>query len=125
MAMARQRKEGGFRILFDTMSAGIQATAFLTDNIEDELRSVVDQMVADAQENAPWSDNTGDARRGLNATIEDADDVWTVTLAHEVDYGQWLETIQSGQYAIIMPTIEAWADDIQRVIGGSLTMEGE
>jgi hypothetical protein len=114
---------GGFRITVDTLTVGIQHTDHAFDNVEDDLRTLVDQMVNDAKENAPWTDNTGAAREELDATVERDGDVFVVTLSHGVDYGQWLETIQSGQYAIIMPTIERWAPKILEAVGGSIVGE--
>lgn len=59
-----------------------------------------------AQQNAPWDDRTGDARRGLTATGEQRLVKYTITLFHTVDYGIWLEVRWDGMYAIILPTIE-------------------
>lgn len=60
-----------------------------------------------AQQNAPWEDQTGDARANLKAqaTVEGGDVI--LTLEHGVEYGLWLEVIQSGAFAIIMPTLES------------------
>lgn len=60
-----------------------------------------------AKDNAPWEDRTGDARAGLSTKVENDDGLITLTLFHTVDYGLWLEVIQSGRFAIIMPTLEA------------------
>lgn len=57
------------------------------------------------QENAPWEDQTGAAREGLNTSVESSIGEWVMTLSHGVDYGIWLEIRWSGAYAIILPTI--------------------
>lgn len=122
--MASRSGSSGFRILVETLSHGVNATERFTDNVENDLRRLIEQMVEDAKQNAPWSDNTGSAREGLDADLSSAGDVYTITLFHTVDYGQWLETIQSGRFAIIMPTIEKWAPEILNAVGGSLVDKG-
>jgi hypothetical protein len=115
--MASTRGSGGFIILVDTISLGIERLNNNIQDVEDQLLDVVTNMVQDARDNAPWQDETGDARAGLDASIDESQGVYTVTLYHSVDYGQWLETIQSGEYAIIMPTIEKYAAEIEKTIG--------
>jgi hypothetical protein len=64
------------------------------------------EILAYAQDNAPWADRTGDARAGLDVEVyEEAGEVY-LDLFHTVEYGQWLETIQDGAFATIMPTLE-------------------
>lgn len=61
---------------------------------------------------APWEDRTGDARAGLTAlAVNDHGDV-VLTLFHTVEYGLWLEVIQNGRFASIMPTLEREAPGI-------------
>lgn len=60
-----------------------------------------------AKLNAPWTDQTGNARSGLFADVgaeNNGDQFWLI-LAHSVYYGIFLESRFSGRYAIIMPTI--------------------
>jgi len=70
------------------------ATAF-APGVEDRARS-----------NAIWEDRTGDARAGLTAEASEQGGVIYLELAHTVDYGQWLEVIQNGRFAVIMQTLE-------------------
>jgi hypothetical protein len=80
-----------------------------------------------ARTNAPWHDNTGNARAGLFAE-HDAEHmvVHTLTVYGTVSYTYWLEVRWSGKYAIIGPTIAAISPDmagdlaaaINRAIGG-------
>jgi len=118
--MAKQAGSSGFRILVNTLTVGVAKTAHYADDVENDLRRLMEQMVEDAKQNAPWQDNTGSAREGLDADLDNSDNVYTVTLFHTVDYGQWLETIQSGRFAIILPTIEKWAPQMLNEVGGSL-----
>lgn len=76
------------------------------------------EIQAHAQANAPWSDITGMARSGLTATVDVGDGEVEIVLAHSVDYGIWLETIQAGEYAIIMPTLETLGPEIIHRAGG-------
>lgn len=65
-----------------------------------------------ARTRAPWEDRTGDARRGLTAEAYSADGQVVMTLAHTVEYGIWLETIQNGRFAIILPTLNRMAPQV-------------
>lgn len=73
-----------------------------------------------ARLNAPWADRTGAARSGLTASVFLEMGEVVLELAHTVDYGIWLETIQDGQYAIIMPTLEALGPEIIAEAGGAV-----
>lgn len=83
-------------------------------------------MQDDAQRNAPWTDRTGNARRGIFGTAERevAEKIVAIYLSHgsTIDYGIWLELANGGRHAIIMRTIEGhlpelWAD-VHRVLQG-------
>lgn len=80
--------------------------------IEEEMLHVAIEALEYAKENAPWNDRTGDARRGLDVHVEWDGLSIVLSMFHTVSYGQWLETIQSGSYAIIMPTLEIYAERI-------------
>jgi len=67
------------------------------------------QILNTAQTYAPWADRTGDARAGLSTQVNEVDGQITLELFHTVDYGLWLETIQNGRFATIMPTLESYA----------------
>lgn len=109
-------------------------------NVEDELgdmlenfdpsrdaletfQDMADEVVAYAQDNAPWSDITGEARNGLTAEVYDQGGEVVLDLVHTVDYGVWLETIQNGRFAIIMPTLERFAPEIFSAAGGHIVGE--
>lgn len=76
---------------------------------EDEFNKAASQLEAEARNNAIWDDRTGNARAGLNAQVTNEEHAVSLALAHGVDYGFWLEVIQNGRFAIIMPTLEAHA----------------
>lgn len=112
----------------------------ISDDIEPFLAEVVDrgaQMVTEkmekgarqiqayAQQNAPWRDITGQARDGLFAEVyEDYDEI-VLELGHTVDYGEWLETIQNGRYAIIIPTLEKLGGLVFKDAGSALFGAGD
>jgi hypothetical protein len=77
-----------------------------------------------AKMNAPWADRTGAAREGLTASVSEHDAEITLELAHTVEYGIWLETIQDGAFAIIMPTLEALGPEILREAGAQVVSVG-
>lgn len=62
--------------------------------------------------NAPWTDQTSNARNGLAARAYTDGDEYGIVLYHQVPYGIWLETKNGGEYAIIQPTIDAIGPDV-------------
>lgn len=76
-----------------------------------------------AKENAPWTDQTANARQSLHAWVEElANDTVAVWLSHGMDYGKYLETkgasesSHAGRYAIVWPTIEQHLSQIQKML---------
>lgn len=56
--------------------------------------------------NAPWTDQTSNARNGLAArAYQEGNDIGIV-MFHQVSYGVFLETRWGGKYSIIRPTID-------------------
>lgn len=79
-----------------------------------------------ARQNAPWTDQTGNARSGLFADVNviDQGKAFELIVAHSVPYGIWLEVRFSGKYAIIQPTIDyIGAILIQRLSSSIAKME--
>ena len=64
--------------------------------------------------NAPWTDQTSNARNGLTAQAYSQGKEHGIVLYHQVDYGIWLETRFNGRYAIINPTIEVMGPRLMR-----------
>lgn len=62
--------------------------------------------------NAPWKDQTGNARNGLAARPYRAGTEVGIVLFHQVPYGIYLETRWDGKYAIIQPTIDAMGPEV-------------
>jgi len=85
-----------------------QLTAFFTPRVE-----------AYARENAPWTDQTGNARSGLHAVpFHEPLIAHGVILSHSVPYGIWLEVRFDGKYAIIVPTIKAMGKELMGAVRG-------
>lgn len=80
-----------------------------------------DRGAAWMKENAPWTDQTGNARQGLSAqafaehggvdvtstgaTVR-AGGTYGIVFFHQVPYGIWLEVKHEGRDAVILPAIE-------------------
>lgn len=67
---------------------------------------------------APWTDRTGAARTGLHTVAENSGSNHTITFAHAVEYGIWLEVKYSGRDAIITPTVRRTGDELMRSLDG-------
>jgi hypothetical protein len=73
------------------------------------------EMQTYAQTNASWHDISSNARRGLKGGSYIKGDKIIIYIAHQVDYGVYLELAMDQEYAILDPTIEhfraiAWAE---------------
>lgn len=72
---------------------------------------------------APWTDDTGAARAGLHTNVEHSGSgpvgfsKHSITFAHGVDYGIWLEIANSGRFQIIMPTVVAVGKAVMKTLG--------
>lgn len=64
------------------------------------------QLQQDAQDNARWTNRTGEARRRLNGSYKRVANGYNLILAHGVDYGIWLELANEKRFSIIPETIE-------------------
>lgn len=82
----------------------------IPDSINNGINAVMDRAAvsgeAEMKTNAPWTDRTGAARNGLHTQPFLGDKRHKeIVFAHSVEYGIWLETIESGQYAIILKSM--------------------
>lgn len=82
--------------------------------------SMAPQVEAYAKTNAPWKDQTSNARNGLAARSFQETFTTGIILYHQVPYGIWLETRFGGQLAIIEPTLEAMGPRIMARFNGML-----
>lgn len=81
---------------------------------EQAFQEASGEVLTAAQRDAPWQDITGDARSGLETKVTNDQGEIVLTLYHTVDYGLWLEVIQNGHFATIMPTLERYSPKIMR-----------
>lgn len=72
---------------------------------DDAMRELARDMVAWAQANHAWENDTTAAEKGLHAETIIQGTRAVVWLGHGVPYGIWLEIMQNGRFAIILPTI--------------------
>lgn len=89
-----------------------RADRFITAAIGYHARGAVTY----ARQNAPWSDQTGNARNSLFATAERDAPVYRIIIGHGVPYGVWLEVRWSGRYQIIRPTVDHEAVELMRTV---------
>lgn len=102
----------GFFIIEDTLSMTLEgAGPGVIAEVETHAVELGVRILEYAKQNAPWEDRTGDARRLLDVDVQQDGDNIVIQLYHQVDYGLWLEVIQSGRFAIIMPTLERFAGE--------------
>jgi hypothetical protein len=85
---------------------------------KEALERLKETVVEYAREHAPWTDQTGDARRGLKSVVvhNDRDRISTLYLGHTEQYGIWLETRWGGKFQIIMPTLRLVGPRLQQRI---------
>lgn len=113
----------GFFILADSLSHALDIFG-AGDDAMDNARDIAQEILNDARANAPWADRTGAAREGLEVDVDREGGDIVITLAHTVDYGLWLETIQSGRFAIIMPTLEKYAAQVHQAVAEGIFSGG-
>lgn len=99
---------------------GPTVNKYITLTVDEGAAQGVKQMKL----KAPWTDRTTNARSGLNTKTDHSGSSAIgfkkhgITFAHAVDYGIWLELIQSGKYQIIMPTVLAVGKEIMKTLEG-------
>jgi hypothetical protein len=98
----------GLVITSDTLTPNLKT---LPDHIDQYVGRSVDfwsvQTEAYAKNNAPWKDQTGNARSGLRARPRHDSNSHFIDVYHSVPYGIWLEVRFEGRYAIIIPTVKS------------------
>lgn len=83
---------------------------------EDTVLECAAEALDYAKHAAPWADRTGEAREGLDVDVDSPGDDIVLTMYHTAPHGRWLETIQGGNFAIIMPTLERYGQEIKQRI---------
>lgn len=93
--------------VFDSLTPNLQRLLprvdAAVDLVFDRYESIAESY---ARTNAPWQDNTGNARAGLFAQHDSEPMVkHELTVYGTMPYTFWLEVRWSGKYAIIGPTL--------------------
>lgn len=80
-----------------------------------------------ANQNAPWTDRTTDARQGLSGEPFAENGIVGASIVHTVPYGIWLENRFDRRYAIVGPTQAVFAGLAARIIAGGVraALEGK
>lgn len=104
--------------LLDTLASGNEK---VNDAVMAYLEMKAPQVENHMKQNAPWHDQTGNARQGLRAEAFDlGGDEKGIILYGQVPYQIWLELKNSGEYAIILPTIEVMGPEVMSGLEGIL-----
>lgn len=112
-------------IIFDGIGPVLDYMAInMAFNVAEAMEEGRMEVEAYAKANAPWSDRTGEARNGLTARVDNDGGDIVLELAHTAEHGYWLEVIQDGRFAIIMPTLEALGPRILKDAGGKVLDTG-
>lgn len=90
----------------------------LQDKIMSVMQFYAPQIESYAKANAPWTDQTGNARNGLAARAGREGESYYIVLYHQVPYGLWLEVKYDGRNAIIMPTLDEFLPKVQAGLDG-------
>lgn len=105
----------------DTITKGISpAVRKLVSHAHAVIGYEFFQARAEAQERAPWTDRTGNARQSIDiADLSNQQEI-RFLLIIGVEYGIWLELANQGKYRIIGPTVDATGQRIMRALGGEI-----
>lgn len=106
----------GIEIEGDSLNVLKKNLGIFDDKVRAGLHLISKQVCAKmeswAKENAPWTDRTTSARRGLKASAEWEDYIeLVIQMSHTVPYGVWLELAHERKYAILERAIERYKDE--------------
>lgn len=120
------RFAGGWGVAWQGLEAIDQSVYDMVDEVIDNIHEgaerLKDEMVAYMKANAPWEDQTGSARAGLQGAVVWQDEThFTIMLGHGEDiyYGIWLEVRFGGKFAIVVPTVHHFAGQMGATIVGA------
>lgn len=104
----------GIRWYSDTLTPrGIALAAAIDEACEEIMDRMAHEVEDWARANAPWEDETGEARRGLTAeAVDNGPFNNAIVIYHTVEYGIWLEVTYNGRWGIIVPTVEHFGPEV-------------
>ena len=86
------------------------------------MQTAATKMEAWAKQNAPWTDRTGQARQRLTGQAYwENPHIVVAAIAHQVDYGIWLELAHQRKYAILEKALEQHNGEIEEAVKTLLT----
>lgn len=86
------------------------------------MQTAATKMETWAKQNAPWTDRTGQARQRLTGQAYwENPNIVVAAIAHQVDYGIWLELAHQRKYAILEKTLEEHRGEIEEAVKTLLT----
>lgn len=78
------------------------------------------KLEAEAKQNAPWQDNSGDARRTITGGHEWQGDKCFTYVFGNMKYSPYLELCSEGNYAALYPAVKKLAPEILRGLSNLL-----
>lgn len=97
---------GGISITSDDLGPALkQAEGKMYAALAATMEMNKSKVQSAARQNAPWTDQTSNARNGLFADTYQDGTSRGIVLYHTMEYGPWLELRWSGRYATINPTV--------------------
>lgn len=100
----------------------VDALNVMDASVDTFLTAVMGKHAPDAEayakSNAPWTDQTSNARNGLFAVpdLSERPNSYRIVVGHAVPYGIWLEVRFGGRYSILMPTIKDQGTEVMKTI---------
>lgn len=96
-----------------TLSGLAKVEARLFEALRIVSHSASKEMEAYAKANAKWTNRTGNARQKLNGDAYWVDSkILETVLAHQMDYGVWLELANGKKYAILEKSMKEVAPEL-------------
>lgn len=94
----------GLDVISENMGKYVERVDRARERQMEKLRREMEQYMKD---NHAWENETGNAERGLQAVLIHQPGRSTIWVGHgkDVPYGIWLEIMQNGQFAILLPTV--------------------
>jgi hypothetical protein len=81
------------------------------------MQTAATKMETWAKQNAPWTDRTGQARQRLTGQAYWKNkNIVVAAIAHQVDYGIWLELAHQRRYAILERALEEHRGEIEEAV---------
>lgn len=117
---------GAWGIAWQGLDVISENLAGYVDKVDRARRRQMDKLAREMEqymkENHPWENDTGRAEAGLQAAVVHGNSRSTIWVGHgkDVPYGIWLEIMQNGNFAILMPTVLKFAPRVSGEIAAAV-----